>query len=157
MTQVRCADIYQLENYDFAMEENYRKNLGKILKQQRLAVSLTLQELSDASGVSPSHIGRVERGNRFPSAAILRRIAKPLGFEENELFTLAGYLSPRPPMMAEQEPVYSGRRLDPHVARILAQEPLEIQQAVVGILTIVKSIAASMAKQQAQIKDKPED
>ena len=76
-------------------------NLGRILKQQRIAIPLTLQELATTSGVSSSHLGRIERGERFPSAHILRKIAKPLGFDEDELFTLAGFLSPQSPSIAE--------------------------------------------------------
>ncbi len=134
------------------MLNNYGKNLGRIIKQQRLMVPLTLQELAATSGVSPSHLGRVERGERFPSAQILRKIAKPLGFDEDELFTLAGYLSPRSAMIAEKEPVYSGRELDPYVARILSQETIEVQRSVIGILTVLKSIAASTMKEPADIQ-----
>ncbi len=132
------------------MLSNYGKNLGRIIKQQRLMVPLTLQELAATSGVSPSHLGRVERGERFPSAQILRKIAKPLGFDEDELFTLAGYLSPRSAMIAEKEPVYSGRELDPYVARILSQETIEVQRSVIGILTVLKSIAASTMKERTE-------
>jgi transcriptional regulator with XRE-family HTH domain len=125
---------------------DYRKNLGKILKQQRLSANLTLYELSSASGVSPSHLGRIEKGERFPSADILQRIAKPLGFGEEELFTLAGYLSPHLSIETEKEPVVkiNKNELDPYVARVLSQEPVEVQRAVVGILTILKSIAGSI-------------
>lgn len=125
------------------MESDYKNHLGRIIKQQRISLPLTLQELSTKSKVSASHLGRIERGERFPSAHILQRIARPLGFEEDELFTLAGYLSPQTPGIAEQEPSYSNNRLDPYVARVLAQEPIEIQRAVIGILTILKSIAIS--------------
>jgi transcriptional regulator with XRE-family HTH domain len=124
---------------------DYRKNLGKILKQKRQSVNLTLHELSASSGVSPSHLGRIEKGERYPSADILQRIAKPLGFGEEELFTLAGYLSPH--MGAETEraaaAVGGKNELDPYVAKVLGQEPVEVQRAVVGILTILKSIAGS--------------
>ncbi len=99
------------------------------------------------SGVSASHLGRIERGERFPSASVLRKIAKPLGFEEDELFTLAGYLSPHPSGIAEESPEYSGKRLDPYVASVLAREPVDAQRAVIGILTILKSIARSMGKE----------
>jgi len=127
--------------------ENDRNDLGKIIKQQRVMVPLTLQELAAKSGISPSHLGRIERGERFPSAHILRKIAKPLGFEENELFTLAGYLSPEAPAIAEGTTGYHGERLDPYVARMLAQEPVDIQRAVIGILTVLKSIAKSIARE----------
>ena len=125
-------------------------NLGRILKQQRIAIPLTLQELAAASGVSSSHLGRIERAERFPSARILRKIAKPLGFDEDELFILAGFLSPQPSNMAEASPRYSGRQLDPSVAKMLAEEPIEIQRAVIGILTILKSVSRGIAKGSAQ-------
>jgi len=122
-------------------------NLGKILRQQRVTLPLTLQELSAKSDVSPSHLGRIERGERFPSAHILRRIASPLGFEESELFALAGYLSPQMSGIDEKELGYTGGGLDPYVGRVLGQEPVEVQRAVIGILTILKSIARGMSKE----------
>ena len=129
------------------MNETSRSNLGVILKQQRLRVPLTLRELTDLSAVSASHLGRIERGERFPSASILRRIAKPLGFEEDELFTLAGYLSPPSPGVAEASPGYGSRQLDPYVAKVLAEEPVEVQRAVLGILSMLKSIARSVDRE----------
>ncbi|MFC1932639.1 helix-turn-helix domain-containing protein [Chloroflexota bacterium] len=125
------------------MDSNYRNHLGGIIKQQRISLSLTLQEIAAKSVVSASHLGRIERGERFPSAHILQKIAKPLGFEEDELFTLAGYLSPQPAMIAERNLGYSSERVDPYVAKVLAQEPVEVQRAVIGILSILKSIAKS--------------
>jgi len=110
-------------------------------------MSLTLGELAERSGVSASHLGRIERGERFPSARILRRLAKPLGFDESELFTLADYLTPSQAGVAEEAASYIGNKhLDPYVARMLAQEPVDIQRAVIGVLSILKSIAFSTIK-----------
>ena len=135
-----------MANYNvIIMEQNRNNDLGEIIRQGRVALRLTLRELSAISGVSSSHLGRIERGERFPSGSILRKIAKPLGFEEDELFTLAGYLSPHPLGVAESRPQYGGRELDPYVARVLAQEPVDVQRAVIGILSILKSIAKSIA------------
>ncbi len=117
---------------------NHEQNLGRIIKQQRVMSGLTLQEVSDKSGVSSSHLGRIERGERLPSAHILRKIAQPLGFEETELFYKADFLSPKPPV-AEGE--HNLGRLDPYVARLLSQEPVEVQRTVIAILTVLKSIA----------------
>ena len=141
------VDICHLANYNNRTMEYINNDLGRILKQQRITVPLTLQELSAESGVSSSHLGRIERGERFPSARILRKIAKPLGFDEDELFTLAGFLSPQTPAVAEESGSrYAARQLDPYVARMLAEEPAEVQRAVVGILSLIKSIARGMAK-----------
>jgi len=116
-------------------------NIGKLIKHQRTTIPMTLQELAAVSGVSPSYVGRIERGQRFPSARVLRKIAKPLGFDEDELFTLAGYLSPSGEGVAEKESSYIGLRLDSYVARVLSQEPVRVQRTVIAILTIMKSLA----------------
>ena len=129
------------------MDDKNGRNFGLMIKRQRLAVPLTLRELSAMSGVSSSHLGRIERGERFPSAHILRKIARPLGFEEDELFTLAGYLPPQSPSVAEGRREYIGSGLDPYVARMLAQEDPEVQRAVIGLLSILKSIARGMTKE----------
>jgi transcriptional regulator with XRE-family HTH domain len=125
---------------------NNISDLGKILKQQRINTPLTLQELAAESGVSSSHLGRIERGERFPSARILRKIAKPLGFSEDELFTLAGFLSPQTSAAEESVSRYNSRQLDPYVARILAEETPETQRAVIGILSLLKSVARGISK-----------
>jgi len=67
-------------------------NLGTIVKRQRNRLGITLVELAAKSGVSTSHLGRIESTQRYPSTTVLRKIAKPLGLAENELFNLAGYL-----------------------------------------------------------------
>ena len=131
------------------MSDNSKgKNLGRILKQQRLMIPLTLGKLATISGISPSHLGRIERGERFPSASILRKIAKPLGFEESELFSLAGYLLFQPSGIQEGTADYSGRQLDPYVSKMLSQEPVEVQRTVIGILSILKSIAQATKGEQ---------
>ena len=124
--------------------------LGSIIKQQRIALSLTLLQLSNASGVSSSHLARIERGERFPSARILRRIAQPLDFGEDELFTFAGYLSEQDSRVAEPGTAYGEGKLDPFVARALAQEPVDTQRAVLGILNILKSLAKSSEKNEGK-------
>jgi len=126
------------------MKNNNNNNLGRILKQRRVMGLLTLREIATMSGVSSSHLGRIERGERFPSATILQKIAKPLNFEEGELLCLAGYLSPQTTGIAEEKANYSGRHLDPYVSQILSQEPIEVQRAIIGLLSILKSIAKTM-------------
>jgi len=114
-----------------------RNDLGKIIRQQRVIKGLRLKDLSASSGVSASHLGRIERGERSPSARTLRKLAQPLGFGESELFTLAGFMAP-PPSTAEKTQL---GQLDPYVASVLSPEPVEVQRAVVTILSVMKSLA----------------
>jgi transcriptional regulator with XRE-family HTH domain len=117
------------------------KDLGRIIKQQRVMIPMTLHKLATITGISPSHLGRIERGERFPSALILRKIAKPLGFEESELLFLADYLSSPSAGIEDKDASYRGDQLDPYVSKLLSQEPVEVQHTVIGILSILKSIA----------------
>ena len=113
--------------------------IGKTLKQRRLSLELTLRELAAKSGISASHLARVERGERFPSGHILRKIAKPLDLDESLLMTIAGYLSPESSSETGEEPgLY--RKLDPYVAKVLSEEPIEIQRTVIAILSILKGL-----------------
>lgn len=68
-------------------------DIGKTIRSHRVTIPLTLQELSSQSGVSSSHLGRIERGERFPSATVLKKIAQPLNFDERGLMVKAGYLT----------------------------------------------------------------
>ena len=112
--------------------------LSKMLKQRRLMAELTLHQLSASSGVSSAHLGRIERGERFPSGHILRKIAKPLELDESQLLILAGYLSPQ-----SSNGEYNLGQLDPYVVKVLSGEPVTTQRAVVSLLTIIKAIAKS--------------
>jgi transcriptional regulator with XRE-family HTH domain len=122
------------------------EGLGRILKHQSLN-NLTLAELSKQSGVSISHLTRIENAQRFPSARVLNKIAAPLGFREDEILMLAGLLTPiSSKNEAENKSLGSVTGLDPFVASALAQESVELQRAVLGILAILRSIAGQMKK-----------
>jgi transcriptional regulator with XRE-family HTH domain len=68
------------------------QNIGIIIQRQRNRLGLTLRNIAEKSGVSISNLSRIEKANHYPSVEILRKIAKPLDFDETELFNLAGYL-----------------------------------------------------------------
>jgi len=124
------------------MQSQMSRGIGALIKQKRVSVSLTLRELSEKSGVSQSHIGRIERGERFPSAHVLKKIALPLGFEEEELFALAGFLSDKPGF--DEDLTRKKLSLDPLVANLLAQEPVEMQRAVIDIFNLLKIVAKNI-------------
>lgn len=142
---ILSLDICHLANYNVVKMSYNDNHIGKIVKQKRTLISLTLFELGKTAGVSPSHLGKIERGERFPSARVLRKIAKPLGFNENELFMIAGFLSEQysnEVEMADTQYQYEG--LDPLVAQILAKESIEVQRDIIGILSILKILARSV-------------
>ena len=96
-------------------------HIGKLLKDRRVSLGLSIQEVYRQTGISGSHLSRIEGDERRPSGQVLQKIAKPLKFEESELMVLAGYLS-QPVVDKDDLPAVEGH-LDPLVARVLAQEP----------------------------------
>ena len=99
---------------------NEAQNLGSLIKRQRTRIGLTLTALSAKSGVSPTHLSRIEKAQRYPSTNVLRKIAKPLGLEEKELFNLAGYLPSEQPMSPDQERHKLRAELDILLNRVIA-------------------------------------
>jgi len=79
------------------------KNIGKTIREQRKSIPLTLQQLSEMSGVSVAQLGRVEQGLRKPSPRTIQKISKPLGFDLDGLLTMAGFLSPKESLFSEEQ------------------------------------------------------
>jgi transcriptional regulator with XRE-family HTH domain len=80
-----------------------RENIGKVIREQRKQIPLSLKRLSKMSGVSVSHLGRIEKGERSPSPRTLQLIARPLRFDVSELLIIAGFLSPEPLVASAEE------------------------------------------------------
>ena len=99
---------------------NETQNLGSIVRRQRNRLGITLLDLSKESGVSVSHLGRIENAQRYPSTTVLRKIAKPLNIDENELFNLAGYLPGEKPKTTDLEKHKLLAELDILVDRVTA-------------------------------------
>jgi len=56
------------------------------IRQIREEKGLSQEQLAKLSGVSSSHIGYIENGEREPTITILCRLAKALGVDEKELY-----------------------------------------------------------------------
>ena len=80
-----------------------KPKIAKIIKEQRMKLSLSLNQLSRLSGVSLAHLGRIEQGQRQPSTRTLQKIAKHLDFDLYELLTIAGHLLPDPSTFSEEQ------------------------------------------------------
>ena len=80
-----------------------KQNIGKIIREQRKRIPLTLNRLSEMSGVSIAHLSRIEKGQRIPTPHTLQLVAKPLGFDLSELLILTGYLSPEASALSKEQ------------------------------------------------------
>jgi len=57
------------------------------IEKYRLEKGLSLNKLSEASGVAVSHIHSIEMGNKVPTITILCKIAKALNVPAADLFS----------------------------------------------------------------------
>jgi len=67
---------------------NIKKQFGARLRSLRIGKELTLEDLSDISGLHSTYIGSVERGERNISLEAIERLTKGLQVEMFELFVL---------------------------------------------------------------------
>lgn len=62
-----------------------RQRVGPTLRAMRARKKLSLNQLADEAGISPSHLSRIERGLTVPSYDVLDNIAAVLGSDLNSL------------------------------------------------------------------------
>lgn len=65
------------------------QNIHEFIRTIRIEQQLSIQALSKLSGVSASHISRIERSNRKPSADTLQKLAPHLQVEYDTLLKVA--------------------------------------------------------------------
>jgi transcriptional regulator with XRE-family HTH domain len=70
-------------------------DVGKGLREIRVARRLTLREVAERARLSESFLSQVERGRSSASVASLRRIAEALGVNIADLFQPSGLAQPR--------------------------------------------------------------
>ena len=94
-------------------------SFGHEVRRRRKALGLTLEEVAEASGLTPNYIGSVELGKRDPSLSTMESLAKALRAAVGELVGGNQELSP------------AGLE----AAIFFDSAPPEIQQAVTIILS----------------------
>src|ERR671921_294329 len=70
------------------------ETLGDYLREQRVNAQLSLRQLAGQTGVSNPYLSQIERGLRRPSAEVLQQLAKALRISAEQLYLLAGIVSP---------------------------------------------------------------
>jgi len=59
--------------------------IGKSVRKLRIKRFWSQAELSKAAGVSPAHLGRIERNEHDPHLSTIRKIAQALDVDPSEL------------------------------------------------------------------------
>lgn len=98
------------------------ENIGFRIRKQRLALGLTLGEMSTASGLSTGALSQIERGIVSPTV--------------RTLYTIAGVLSLSPAQLIDPEGFASAVRTNPYVL------PMEDQPEILNAGGIIKKRAS---------------
>src|SRR5690606_8550162 len=110
---------------------------GLKLRQARLARGLSITELSERSGLSPSYITEIEKGRKYPKADRIMDLAQALGYESDELVSL----KLDPPLSFLETPLTS---------QLLKNFPLELFGVDPGV--IIDVLTRSPAEMGALIR-----
>lgn len=93
--------------YDGDMQDAGKslRAVGAQLRELRERLGLSTYDVSKVSGVSPSYISKVERGERPATESYLRAVAPALRRSPSALFTLAGLTIVRATPAATEDPI----------------------------------------------------
>ena len=97
------------------------RNVGRFIRDQRNAASLSLRKLASLAGVSNPYLSQIERGLRRPSAEILNGIAKALRISAETLYVQAGMLEDRPEPQDVVDAVKADRSITDRQREVLIQ------------------------------------
>ncbi|HAT72149.1 MAG TPA: hypothetical protein DCS63_04975 [Elusimicrobia bacterium] len=84
--------------------EGYRANIGRKVRQERMKLGWSQEELAEKIDVHPSFIGQIERGLKTASFETLEKLGAVLGVKIAEfLETLAKAVGPVKPLGYERK------------------------------------------------------
>jgi transcriptional regulator with XRE-family HTH domain len=82
-TLKKLCDVLNINIFEVIKSEN--NNINSILKYNRLIKGLLIKDLSKLSGVCPSEISDIERGNKKPTPKILKKLCDALNININDI------------------------------------------------------------------------
>jgi transcriptional regulator with XRE-family HTH domain len=65
-----------------------QETMGAVIRRARQERSLTLKGLAEQAGLSVVYLGEIERGQKYPSAAMLERLAAALDLSLSDMLEL---------------------------------------------------------------------
>lgn len=73
---------------------NISQQLGNRIRAFRTNLSISQEELAFKSGISPAHLGQIERGLKSPTITTIEKIANALNVTLPDLFSFGTTITP---------------------------------------------------------------
>ena len=83
---------------------NIPQTFGDLVRDARVAAELSLRELARRIEATPSYLSDIENNRRVPSEDVLRRIAKALKLDFEDLVVRAGRIGSEAERLARRSP-----------------------------------------------------
>lgn len=72
------------------MEHKQQPTVGEYVRQRREEAGLSIRELARRADIDFTHLSRIEKGEKRPTAESLQKIGDALGIDSGELLAYAG-------------------------------------------------------------------
>ncbi len=95
--------------------------MGRVIRRERQERHLTLKEVADKAALSVVYVGEVERGQKYPSAMVLEKLAEALDLTVADLLELVAE-----EIRAERQPATANA-----IGFLLPEQPGQVRRAVV--------------------------
>ncbi|WP_053072051.1 helix-turn-helix domain-containing protein [Ornithinibacillus contaminans] len=67
-------------------QEIFSQLIGKAIRENRIELQKTLENIASDIQMDDKHIGRIERGEKSPQLFTFYKLSRELGFSSDELF-----------------------------------------------------------------------
>lgn len=89
MSKIVCDIVgYTLRYYRGERMSDIAKQLGQRIRELRTKQHMSQEELSFKAGISPAHLGQIERALKNPTIDTIAKIAAALDIPISDLFTM---------------------------------------------------------------------
>jgi len=119
--------------------------VGGYLKSLRIGMGISQYQLAAISGITVSHICRLEKGNRLPSGTVIVKLARALGIAEKELLVMTGCIEATKETKNAEFTRHLEANIDHLVVYTLAQETPELQRQIIEVLQMLKKTSRTMS------------
>ena len=82
--RVRNEFTKKIKTFKKRLETDFNREFCRFMKERRMSLGYSLKDVEDLTGISSSHLHRIENSNRRPSIRVIEKLAKVLDIPQSE-------------------------------------------------------------------------
>lgn len=129
-----------------------QETVGAVIRRERQGRDLTIKELAERAIVSPVYLGEIERGQKYPSALVVERVAEALDLGVPEFIDLVvSDLRVEVPVEVARTQGTQAPVIDLRMRHGSSERPLVIVPALRPALDVVEGVQLSLGVRSGAI------